>query len=299
MTAVQSTPIAPTYESTRVTAEIDGSAVAYHEAGEGEPLILLHGSGIGVSAWANFRHNLPVFAGRFRTVMPDLPGFGGTRLPALDEMYFVAAARQTARLMDHLGIESASFIGNSMGGSVAAELAALFPKRVRRMITMGPAGLSAPTFAPEPSEGFLRLFEFLGDPSRERAIAWMRLMVSDQSLITDELVDERMRAATADGALQSVRTIFGSLRDPKLLATYTPLWTRAATFTTPTLMLWGRDDRMLPYDWAHFANRMLPEIELHTFAHCGHWVQVERKAEFERISLEFLTREPAVPQEKS
>ncbi len=280
-----------TYESTRATAEVGGHTIAYHEAGEGEPLLLLHGSGPGVSAWANFRDNLPVFAGGFRTIMPDLPGFGGTDLPVFDEMYFVAAARLIAGLMDRLGIESAAFIGNSMGGAVAAELAALLPGRVRRLITMGSGGLSVATFAPEPSEGFARLFEFLGDPSRDRLIAWLKAMLFDHGFITDELIDERLAAATAEGALDRARRIFGSLLDPKLRATYTPLWTRAATFTTPTLMLWGRDDRMLPYDGAHVGNRMVPDIELHTFARCGHWIQVERKNEFERVATEFLTRD--------
>jgi len=116
-------------------------------------------------------------------------------------------------------------------------------------------------------------------------------MLFDHSRITEELIDERMRNATADGVIDRAKAIFGSMFNLKLRETYTPLWTRAATFTTPTLMLWGRDDRMLPYDGAHFANRMLPEIELHTFARCGHWIQVERKTEFERVVIEFITRE--------
>lgn len=91
-----------TYQSTRKTAAIEGITVSYHEAGVGEPLILLHGSGPGVSAWSNFRYNLPVFAKSFRTIMPDMPGFGATDLPELNEYYPVLAARWIARLMDHL-----------------------------------------------------------------------------------------------------------------------------------------------------------------------------------------------------
>lgn len=288
-----------TYESTLVTKDVEGLTFAYHEAGEGEPLIMLHGSGPGVSAWSNFQYNLPVFAERFRTVMPDLPGFGGTQLPELDEVYPVVAARWITRLMDQLGIDSAVFVGNSMGGAVAAELAAQFPERVRRMAIMGSGGLSVGMFAAEPSEGFSRLFEFLEDPTRERMVAWIRTMVHDPRLITDELVDERMRNATAEGVIGRMKAIFGSMFDPRRRETYTPLWTRAATFTTPTLMLWGRDDRMLPYDQAHFANRWLPEIELHTFAHCGHWVQVERKYDFERVVIEFLTRKAPGPDVRS
>ncbi|MFQ6396211.1 alpha/beta fold hydrolase [Nocardia sp. KC 131] len=279
-----------TYESTLVTKDIEGLNFAYHEAGEGEPLILLHGSGLGVSAWSNYQHNLPVFAKNFRTIMPDLPGFGGTELPELDEVYSVVAARWIARLMDNLGIESAGFIGNSMGGAVVAELAALHPERVRRMAIMGSGGLSVSIFQADPSEGFQRMFAFLEDPSRERMVSWLETMVYNRSLITEELIEQRMKNAMADGAIERLGRIFGAMFDPRLRTNYTPLWTRAATFTTPTLMLWGRDDRMLPYDGAHYANRWLPDVELHTFSNCGHWTQIERKADFERVATEFLTR---------
>lgn len=282
------------FDSTRKTAEVGGLTFAYHEAGEGEPLIMLHGSGPGVSAWSNFQHNLPFFSKTFRVIMPDLPGFGGSDLPELDEVYTIAAAKEIASFMDHLGIESAYFVGNSMGGAVAAELAALHPDRVRRMALMGSGGLSVGIFQAEPSEGFLRLFEFLEDPTRERMIGWIKTMVFDKNLITDELVDERMKNALAEGVLGRTKAIFGSLFNPKNQAKYTPLWTKASTIATHTLLLWGRDDRMLPYDQAHFATRWLPEVELHTFAHCGHWIQVERKADFERVVLEFLTREASV-----
>lgn len=279
------------FDTTRRTADVDGLTVAYHEAGDGDPLILLHGSGPGVTAWSNFQHNLPSFASTFRVIMPDLPGFGGSDLPELDEVYTIAAARKIAGFMDHLGIESACFVGNSMGGAVAAELAVLHPHRVRRMALMGSGGLSVGIFQAEPSEGFLRLFEFLEDPTRERMIGWIKTMVFDKKLITDELIDERMNNALADGVLARTRAIFGSLFNPANQAKYTPLWTKASAMATPTLLLWGRDDRMLPYDQAHFATRWLPEVELHTFAHCGHWIQVERKSDFERVVLEFLTRE--------
>jgi 4,5:9,10-diseco-3-hydroxy-5,9,17-trioxoandrosta-1(10),2-diene-4-oate hydrolase len=192
--------------------------------------------------------------------------------------------------MDHLGIGSALFTGNSMGGAVAAELAALHPERVRRMSLIGSGGLSVGLFAAEPSEGFLRLFEFLDDPTRDRMIAWVKTMVFDHKRITDELIDERMQNALADGAIPRIKKIFGSMFDPKLRAGIQPLWTRAATISTPTLLLWGRDDRTLPYDQAHFANRWLPEVELHTFSRCGHWLQIERKSDFERITTEFHTR---------
>ncbi|MEE4023402.1 alpha/beta fold hydrolase [Gordonia sp. PKS22-38] len=281
-----------TFESTSRTVTIDGHAVHYHEGGSGRPLILLHGSGPGVSAWSNFRNNLPVFAEHFRVIMPDLPGFGASELPELKEVYTLAGARWVARLMDELGIESAPIVGNSMGGAVAAEVAGHLPERIERMAIMGSGGLSVGLFQTEPSEGFQRLFAFLQEPSRERMTEWIHTMVFDKSLVTPELIDERMRNATAEGVLDRTRAIFGAMFDPTLRETYTPLWKRLESITTPTLMLWGRDDRMLPYDQAHLANRWVPNIELHTFANCGHWIQVEKKKQFERVVLEFLTRDP-------
>ncbi|MCD9029156.1 alpha/beta fold hydrolase [Luteimonas sp. BDR2-5] len=283
------------YESTLKHVDVEGASIAYHEAGQGEPLFLLHGSGPGVSAWSNYKHNLPVFAGTFRTIMPDLPGFGASPLPVIDEYYPLLAARRIAGLMDRLGIASAGFIGNSMGGAVAAELAVLHPERVRRMALIGSGGLSVGLFNTEPSEGFQRLFEFLGDPTRERMVAWIRTMVHDHGKITEELVDERMRNALADGVIPRMKQLFGSMFDPGICGSHVPLWTRAASVQTPTLILWGRDDRTLPYDQAHFANRWLPEVELHTFSRCGHWLQIERKTEFERITTEFHTRPPESP----
>lgn len=279
-----------TYEGTRRTVHIDGIDISYHEAGSGEPLVLLHGSGPGVSAWSNFRYNLPEFAKHFRTIMPDMPGFGVTGLPVLEEYYPVLAARFIGKLMDHLAIRDAYFTGNSMGGAVAAELAAAQPDRVRRLCLIGSGGLSMPLFSPDPSEGFQRLFAFLQSPSREHMIAWVKTMVYDHKTITDELIDERMANASAEGVVGRMKTIFGSMFSPEIRKTYTPLWTRAAAFQTPTLILWGRDDRTLPYDQAHFANRALPNVELHTFSQCGHWVQIERKTEFERVTTEFHTR---------
>lgn len=283
----------PAYETTRKTAVIDGIEISWHEAGEGEPLILLHGSGPGVSAWSNFRYNLPVFARSFRTIMPDMPGFGRSGLPELTAPYPRQAARVIAKLMDALGLGSAFFTGNSMGGAVAAELAVQFPDKVRRMALIGSGGLSVSLFDAEPSEGFKRLFEFMGDPTRERMTAWVRTMVFDQTLVTDELIDERMTNAMAEEILPQMEAIFGSLFNPELAGGAAPLWTQASVVRTPTLLLWGRDDRMLPYDQAHFANRWLPEVELHSFSRCGHWVQVERKKEFERVTTEFHLR-PAV-----
>lgn len=277
------------FEST--SHRIQGSYdLHYHEAGSGPPLVLLHGSGPGVSGWSNFKGNLPVLARRFRTVVPDLPGFGLSAGLEYDRAYPRVAADAVVFLLDQLGIDKAHVLGNSMGGYVAAELALAHPDRVDRMVMMGPGGLAVSIFGPDPSEGARRLTEFMVNPTREAMVAWIDCMVANKKVVDDALVDERMANALRPGAIESAMSIFMSLAQfPEPV----PLYARADQIKAPALITWGRDDRMLPFEQAIFAFRRMPRAELHVFSRCGHWAQVERKEEFERVVTEFLTRSDA------
>jgi len=259
----------------------------YHEAGEGPALVLLHGSGPGVSGWSNFRGNFPVFADRFRTVVFDMPGFGRSERPELDRAYPRVAADALLVLLDKLGIERAHLLGNSMGGYVALEFALAYPSRVDRLVLMGPGGLAVNILGPDPSEGGRRLGDFMMAPSREAMVAWVDTMVSNKAVVDDALIDERLANALAPGALESAVAIFMSLgQHPEPV----PLWARLKAIKAPTLVTWGRDDRMLPVEGALLGFRQLPNAELHIFSKCGHWAQVERKSDFERLVIDFLTR---------
>jgi 4,5:9,10-diseco-3-hydroxy-5,9,17-trioxoandrosta-1(10),2-diene-4-oate hydrolase len=260
----------------------------YHEAGTGVPLVLLHGSGPGVSGWSNFRGNFPVLAQHFRTVIMDMPGFGKSEMPPIDRAYPRVAADHVVRLMDALGIERAHLLGNSMGGYVAFELALAYPDRVGRLVGMGPGGLAANILGPDPSEGARRLTDFMMAPSKEAMEAWVDTMVANKSVVDDELIAERLANALAPGAMQSAMAIFSSLGQyPEPV----PLYARVRHIKAPTLITWGRDDRMLPVEGALFGYRQMPNAELHLFSKCGHWAQVERKADFERLVIDFLTRD--------
>jgi 4,5:9,10-diseco-3-hydroxy-5,9,17-trioxoandrosta-1(10),2-diene-4-oate hydrolase len=259
----------------------------YHEAGQGPALILLHGSGPGVSGWSNFRGNFPVFARHFRTVVMDMPGFGRSERPELDRAYPRVAADHVKRLMDGLGIEKAHLLGNSMGGYVAFEFALAYPERVDRLVGMGPGGLAANILGPDPSEGARRLTDFMMAPSKEAMGAWVDTMVANKAVVDDDLIEERLANALAPGALESAMAIFMSLaQHPEPV----PLYARVKGIQAPTLITWGRDDRMLPVEGALFGFRQMPNAELHLFSKCGHWAQVERKDDFERLVIDFLTR---------
>lgn len=274
-------------DETSRTLSADGLNFHYHEAGEGPPLLLLHGSGPGVSGWSNFGANLPTFAAQFRTIVLDMAGFGRSDLPELDRQYPAVAADAVSTFLSAMGIDSCHVLGNSMGGNVAGHLVLSEPERVERLVMMGPGGFAVNTFGPEVSEGGKRLGEFMRKPSRDAMVAWIETMVADPRSITDELIDERMANAMEPGVIETVGKIFGTFfrfENPN------PLWARAHEIKHPTLITWGRDDRMLPLEGAMFPYRQLPNAELHVFARCGHWAQVERKEEFERVVVEFLTR---------
>src|SRR6516164_7820266 len=176
----------------------------YHEAGPagGEsaasaPVVMLHGGGPGASAWSNFGRNLGVFAERFRTLLVDQPGFGQSDKPPVVGNYFTFAAEALAGLLDELGIDRVHLVGNSLGGGTAVRFALGYPERAGRLVLMGPGGLSLNVFAPDPTEGVGRLAEFPAPPgpSREKMAAFLRTLVFDQRLVTEEMIDERYAVA--------------------------------------------------------------------------------------------------------
>ena len=265
----------------------------YHRAGDGPGLLLLHGSGPGVSGWANFGPNVPAFSRDLTVVVPDQPGFGASYRPDLTTPYTRTSAEAALRVLDAEGLDRVDVVGNSLGGSVAVELVLTHPDRVRRLVLMGPGGISPPLLAPQPTEGIRLLVEFCEDPTRERLVAWMRAMVGDQRFLTEERVEERWRTASAPGGVDFVRDFYRAAmaamrsgRGPKV-----PVWARLGEIRQPTLLTYGRDDRVTPLETALHPLRAIRDAELHVFGGCGHWAMQERQVEFERVVLEFLGRE--------
>lgn len=278
-----------TAENTTRWVTVDGHKLRYHEAGEGPALVLLHGSGAGVSGWANFGANLPVLARHFRCLILDQPGFGASGRPEVYERnYLRIAADAVIGLLDELGIEKAHLVGNSMGGAVATMLALENPGRVDRLVLMAPGGVGVNILGPEPSEGISRLMEFNANPTDEKALAFLRSMVANPATLTEELVSTRLAAAADPKAQAALRDAYATFYNPKL-ADPVPMWARLGELKHEVLMLWGRDDRVTPVESALFAARRLRNVDLRIFSRCGHWVMVERKDAFERSVVDFLS----------
>jgi 4,5:9,10-diseco-3-hydroxy-5,9,17-trioxoandrosta-1(10),2-diene-4-oate hydrolase len=271
-------------------AEISpGLRLHYHQAGEehGTAAVLLHGGGPGASAWSNFGRNVPVFAEALRTVAPDQPGFGRSGGPFEGSHYFTHSADALAGLLDSLGIERAHLVGNSLGGGTAVRFALRHPDRAGRLVLMAPGGLSMNVFAPEPTEGIKRLYGFAAPPgpSREKLAAFLRTLVFDPALVTDELVEERFAAASDPAALTAMGVMGGMFAaDPE----GGMLWREAHRLRQRVLLVWGREDRVIPLDGALVALKLIKRAQLHVFGGCGHWAQLERFDEFNRLVLDFL-----------
>lgn len=268
----------------------EGLRLHYHEAGteHADTVILLHGGGPGASAWSNFSRNIPELATSFRTIAVDQPGFGRSDKPTDHPQYFVHSSRAVVGLMDALGIERAHLIGNSLGGGAAVRLALDHPDRAGRLVLMGPGGLSVNLFAPDPTEGVKNLARFAAPPgpSKEKLEEFLRVMVHDQSLITDELVEERFAAASTPESLAAMGAMGASFAGPD--RELGMLWREAHRLRQRVLLIWGREDRVNPLDGALVALKTIPRAQLHVFGRCGHWAQLERFDEFNRIATDFL-----------
>jgi 4,5:9,10-diseco-3-hydroxy-5,9,17-trioxoandrosta-1(10),2-diene-4-oate hydrolase len=287
-------------ESTGHVVDVGGLAVRYHEAGtspahvgegpgDAGTIVMLHGGGPGASAWSNFGRNLPVFAARYRTVMMDLPGYGQSAVRPPTANFFTLAADALDGLLDQLGIDKVHLIGNSLGGGAALRFALNYPKRTGRLVLMGPGGITLNVFAPDPTEGVRRLMEFGArpGPSRAKMEAFLRIMVHDQRLITDELIDERYALASTPEALAAMIAMGGSFFGEH--AEDGMLWREAHRVKHEVLLIWGREDRVNPLDGALIALKQLRRAQLHVFGGCGHWAQLEKFDEFNELSLRFLS----------
>jgi 4,5:9,10-diseco-3-hydroxy-5,9,17-trioxoandrosta-1(10),2-diene-4-oate hydrolase len=281
-------------EEVRRSSKAGDITLNYYEAGDasdlggGLPLVMLHGGGPGASAWSNFGTALPAFAQDFRTLLVDQPGFGDSDKPPVVGNYFRHSAGYLLALLDELGIDRIHLLGNSLGGGTAARFALEHPKRVGRLVLMGPGGLNLNVLSADPTEGVLRLMDFSASPSREAMRAFISTMVVDQSLVTDALVDERLADATKPGAREAMASMGASFWNPDTFEDGM-IWRDAHRIRQHTLLTWGREDRVNPLDGALVALKQISKAQLHVFPRCGHWAQIEAAEQFHAVTKTFLS----------
>jgi 2-hydroxymuconate-semialdehyde hydrolase len=253
----------------------------YHDVGSGEPALLLHGSGPGVSAWANWRLVMPTLAQRRRVIAPDLVGFGFTDRPANFNYTLDNWVAHAVALLDALQLGQVDLVGNSFGGALALALAIRQPQRVRRLVLMGSVGVP---FAITPGLDSVWGYE----PSFENMRRLIELFAYDRKLVTDELAELRYRASIRPGFQESFAAMFPV---PRQAAVDALCSSEADIRALPneTLVIHGREDRVIPLGNALTLAEWIPNTQLHVFGRCGHWTQIEHAARFARLVGDFLT----------
>ena len=245
------------------------------------PVLLLHGSGPGVTAAANWRAVIPALSAGRRVIAPDQLGFGGT---ATGEPRTYGRAAWTAHalaLLDALGAGTVDIIGNSMGGAIALSLAIVRPQAVRRIALMGSMGVAMAL----PS-GLDTVWGYT--PGVEQMREVIGLFAHDRRLITDDLIQLRYRASLSPPVRDSWQAMFPAPRQ-RWVDDLALSGAELASVQVPVLLVHGRDDRVVP--WRASSAQLidlLPDARLHVLSGCGHWTMIEKTAEFLAVVRPFL-----------
>lgn len=257
-------------------------------AGEaGSPVVLIHGLGASAEIW---QFNIEALASRHRVFAPDLPGFGRTEKPRWMDYGPAAYSRFIREFLSAAGIGRAALVGHSLGGGVALRAALDDPGCAERLVLVSSAGLGRHVSLPlrvASLPGFDRVFF---KPSLRVFTRFLHRLVYDPAAITPEFArlyselffrPDSVRAFT--GILRAVATLRGAR--PGVLEA---LREGLATVTAPTLVVWGRQDRILPVSQGIDAADRIPGARLHIFERCGHMPNIEHPGEFNRVVMEFL-----------
>ena len=258
------------------------------EAGKGFPLLMLHGGGAGATGLSNYSKNIEVLAQNFRVIVPDMQGYGQSSKGVKRSDPFGDLAEVMFGMLDQMGISKIHIVGNSLGGACALRMALESPERVASLVLMGPGGVN--TTRGLPTKGIQQLLNYYGGegPSREKLRTFIReYLVYDGSQVSEELIELRYQASIdpeviASPPLQRPNGLKGAIRmdftrDPRL-----------KRCNTPTLVLWGSDDKVNRPSGGETLRQTMKNCDLYYFAQTGHWVQWERAEQFNAVTASFI-----------
>ena len=251
-----------------------------HHAGSGKPVVLIHGSGPGVSAWANWRLVLPELSRHCAAYAPDIIGFGKTAKPAGCAFTHDDRVNHLINFIETLSLAPVRLIGNSMGGALALALAARRPDLLEKMVLMGSVGVSFPI-----TEGLAEVWGY--KPSLEKMRRLIDLFAYNKALVTDELARLRYEASIQPGYQEAYEKAFPAPLQQHVEA-MSIAEERIRQIQIPTLVIHGRDDRIIPLEVGLRIYQLLPRADMHIFGQCGHWTQIEKTADFNALVIYFL-----------
>ncbi len=268
-----------------LTLDVGGVATACIDTGPASetlpPVLLLHGSGPGVSATSNWRPIIPALSAERRVLAPDQLGFGGTASGEQRTYGRTAWTDHALTLLDTLDVGPVDIIGNSMGGAIALSIAAARPKAVRRIVLMGSMGVAmALPFGLNAVWGYT--------PGVEQMRDTIGLFAHNRSLITDDLVQMRYQASCEPTVRDSWAAMFPEPRQ-RWVDDLALSGAELSAISAPTLLVHGRDDRVVPWQRSSAPLLdLLPDGRMHIIAECGHWTMIEKTTDFLAVVQPFL-----------
>ncbi|WP_226037538.1 alpha/beta fold hydrolase [Aquibacillus saliphilus] len=254
-----------------------------------ETIIFLHGSGPGVTGKSNWQHVLPAFAANFHVVAPDFYGFGRTDHPDVPPNNGVEWLRaridQITTLMDEMEIDKAHLVGNSLGGVISLHLIMQAPKKFDKIILMGAGGGKF-----EPTPELMKLQNFHKDPdpaSFQNLLSWFLFDDSTLENELEEVVKERLELFLKPEVRKSYEATFTNATLADLAVPPSAMKRMKNEF----LLLHGKEDRFVPLESSLYMMDYIPNGQLHVFKRCGHWVQIEQKDRFVKLTNDFFLGE--------
>ncbi len=263
------------------TAEVNGASIHYETLGEGEPLVLVHA---GIADSRMWEPQMGEFARRYRVIRYDMRGFGETRL--IPDPY--SHHEDLRGLLDHLGVERATFVGCSMGGGVTLDFALSYPEAVAALVLVGSA-----------IGGF--------DPDVEPPEEWDELVAADEAGDLERISELEVRM-WVDGPGQGTNRVKPEIRDlvremnlialrnedsgvSEQLGLEPPAADRLHEIQAPTLVIIGDLDQPRAIQGSDLLSRSIPESRKVVMPGTAHLPNMERPEEFNRIVLEFLSEQ--------
>jgi pimeloyl-ACP methyl ester carboxylesterase len=272
--------------------EVAGAPVNLIDMGEGPAIVFVHGLS---GSWPNWLEQLPVFARSHRVIAMDLPGFGHSPMPR-ERITISVYARILDGLLETLGVDAATLVGNSMGGFVSAELAIAYPQRVERLVLVSAAGISTYRHRDvERIEPYLRRIApmvalYTGwTAARSDWVArrpglrnlTLGLVTRHPSRLSAALAAEQLRGAGKPGFMQALRANIDY-----------PVSERLPEIACPTLIVWGDEDKVIPVGDASVFEELIPNSRKTIFEGTGHMAMLERPAAFNELLEEFVEEVP-------
>lgn len=257
-----------------------GIRTNYHDMGEGFPVVFIHGSGPGVSAWVNWRTILPKIAQQNRVLALDMVGFGFTERPENFNYSLDAWVEHLLGFLDALGLEKVDLVGNSFGGAISIATAVRHPQRIRRLVLMGSGGIKGPiTPALDEVWGYT--------PSIENMRRVLDILAYNRELVNDELAKLRYEASVRPGFQEAYSQMFPAPRQrwiDSLVCSEDDL----RELPHQTLIVHGREDRVIRVEDAYRMSSLIHRSQLHVFGECGHWTQIEQADRFSTLIANFF-----------